>query len=68
MAELRFHLSELKVVIIDEVSLLNCDMLYRVHMRMSEIFQSKAPFGGRIVVLVGDIMQVNDKSILCYLD
>ena len=68
LAELRFHLSELKVVIIDEVSLLNCDMLYRVHMRMSEIFQSKAPFGGRIVLLVGDIMQVIHTPLFCRLD
>ena len=59
LAQLRFHLGELKVIIIDEVSLLNCDMLYRIHMRLCEIFQTKAPFGGRIVLLVGDIMQVN---------
>ena len=58
LAELRFHLSELKLIIIDEVSLLNCDMLYRIHMRLCEIFQNKAPFGKKCVILVGDIMQV----------
>ena len=51
-------LSELKIIIIDEVSLLSSDMLYRIHMRVCEIFQSKKPFGGKIVFLVGDLLQV----------
>ena len=63
LAELRFYLSELKLIIIDEVSLLNCDMLYRIHMRLCEIFQSKAPFGKKCVIVVGDIMQVKYKFL-----
>ena len=58
LAHLRFMLSELKIIIIDEVSLLSSDMLYRIHMRVCEIFQSKKPFGGKIVFLVGDLLQV----------
>ena len=58
LAELRFQLADLKFVIIDEVSLLQSDMLYRIHMRLGEIFQSKYPFGKKSVIAVGDIMQV----------
>ena len=60
LAHLRFMLSELKIIIIDEVSLLSSDMLYRIHMRVCEIFQSKKPFGGKIVFLVGDLLQVKN--------
>ena len=58
LAQLRFLLSELKVIIIDEVSLLGSDLFYRIHRRVCDIFQSKFPFGKKSLIAVGDIMQV----------
>ena len=44
---------------IDEMSMLGADILYRIHYRLSEdIFQSKEPFGGISVLLVGDLLQL----------
>ena len=39
-AELRENLSELKLVIIDEMSLVGADMLYRIHLRLCTIFNT----------------------------
>ena len=38
--------------------MIGSDMLYDVYRRMEEIFISKDPFGGRAVMLVGDILQL----------
>ena len=65
-AKLQDAYENLKVLIIDEVSLLGADMLYKIHMRLCEIKRSKKPFGGISVILVGDLMQlapVNGKYI-----
>ena len=60
LTELRENLSELKLIIIDEISLVKSDMLYQIHRRLCEIFPecSKFPFGKRSVIAVGDLMQV----------
>ena len=60
LAEFRSNLSELKLIIIDEVSLLPSDMVYQLSMRLCEIFQSKKYFAGKCVIPVGDILQVTD--------
>ena len=64
LAQLRYLLSELKVIIIDEVSLLGSDLFYRIHRRVCVIFQSKMPFANLIVILVGDLLQVNNSRIV----
>ena len=56
--ELRTNLSCLKLLIIDEMSLLGSDMLYRIHVRLCEIFQTESLFGNISVILVGDLMQL----------
>ena len=33
-------------------------MLYRIHLRLCEIFQTTDPFGGKSIILVGDLMQL----------
>ena len=56
--ELRKNLSCLKLLIIDEMSLLGSDMLYKIHVRLCEIFQTESLFGNISVILVGDLMQL----------
>ena len=48
LAELRENLSELKLIIIDEMSLISSDMFYKLDMKLKEIFyeKKKTPFGG----------------------
>ena len=58
LAEFRHNLKDLKLIIIDEISLLSSDMLQRISMRLCEIFQSKARFANKAVCAVGDILQV----------
>jgi hypothetical protein len=43
--EARVNLGDLKVLIIDEVSMVKADQLYQIHVRLSEIFQVKSLFG-----------------------
>ena len=48
----------MEVVIVDEMSLVSSDNLYNLHYRLHEIFDCEEPFGGRCVLLVGDILQL----------
>ena len=58
-AKMRNSLQNLRLIIIDEISLVNADMLYQIHFRLStEIFQNNLLFGGRSLVVLGDIMQL----------
>ena len=60
LAEFRCALADLKLIIIDEISLVKADMLYQIHRRLCEIFPdcAKFPFAKRSVIAVGDLMQV----------
>ena len=51
-------IENVEVVIIDEFSMVSADNLYNLHKRLQEIFFSEEPFGGRSVLLVGDILQL----------
>ena len=56
---MRTNLRNLKLLIIDEISLVKAEMLYQLHFRLSkEIFQNDLPFGGIAVIVFGDIMQI----------
>ena len=58
-AEFQEHLRHLKIVVVDEMSMVGADMLYKLHLRLSEdIFQNKELFGGISVILVGDLLQL----------
>ena len=58
LEQFRTTFEELEFVIMDEFSMISSDRLYDVHRRMEEILISKDRFGGRSVMLVGDIMQL----------
>ena len=47
-----------EAVIVDEMSMVSVDNLYNLHRRMMEIFDSKDEFGGRALILVGDLLQL----------
>ena len=81
LADLRNNLAELSLIIIDEVSLVSADMLYKIDAKLKEIFplRKHIPFAGIGVMLVGDLLQIppvnsgyifgrptNDKSGVAY--
>ena len=60
LAEMREKLSELKLIIIDEMSLISSDFFYRIDAQLRLIFnkRKKTPFGGIGIMLVGDLLQI----------
>ena len=55
----RTLLQNLRVLIIDEISLVKSDILYQIHFRlMKDIFQNEMPLGGVAVFVLGDILQI----------
>jgi hypothetical protein len=55
---LRKNLQYLKIIIIDELSMVSADLLYCLNKRLCSIFQNLLPFGGISIILVGDLMQL----------
>lgn len=58
---LRSHLLNLKLLIIDEISMLSSNHLHQISMRLGEIFEkpSNVQFGGISVIVVGDFNQLS---------
>ena len=54
----RNRLWNLKVIIIDEVSMVGAGTLQNIHKRLVEIFETDVPFAGRSVLFVGDLNQL----------
>ena len=48
----------LKIVIIDEFSMMKSDQLYQIHQRLCEIKENNQPFGNCSMILFGDLMQL----------
>ena len=51
-------LSNLRVILLDEMSMVKPDQLYQLHMRLQEIKRNDSPFGGVSILLSGDLMQL----------
>ena len=53
-------LEELKLVIIDEVSMMDVQLLYQIHQKLCHIMDKPEDvlFGGVSVILFGDLLQV----------
>ena len=58
MEELRYILDKVELIVIDEISMFSSEHLYRIHKKLCEIFLCKDYFGGRAILLVGDLMQL----------
>ena len=58
---MRNSMDNLFVVIIDEISMLSADILYKIHMRLQEIMNVSNPdtrFGNVTIIAVGDLFQL----------
>ena len=54
----RKNLENVEIIIVDEFSMISSDNLYNLHKRLQGLFMSQDFFGGRSILLVGDIMQL----------
>ena len=55
----RASMKNLKIVIIDEISMVKSDMLYQLDLRLQEIKEKNGvPFGGVAIIAFGDMMQL----------
>ena len=64
--KLKKKVEDVEVVIIDEMSMISSDFLFKINQRMKDLFDSKDDFGGRAVILAGDLLQlppVNGRAI-----
>jgi len=50
--------NNLKILIIDEISMVKADMLYQINLRLMELKQNDMIFGGVAVILFGDLLQL----------
>ena len=59
-AALRNKLSEVRLIIIDGISMVSSVLFFQVNQRLTEIFRysSKEPFSGLSVIVCGDIYQL----------
>ena len=57
-SRLRKMYQHLKVVIIDELSMISSDNLYAIHKRLQEIKGNEDPFGDVAIVIFGDLLQL----------
>ena len=55
---IRAKYRHLKLIIIDEISMVSSQMLLDVNRRLQQIFESRKPFGGISVVVVGHLRQL----------
>ena len=53
-------MSELKVIIIDEISMVSNNLLYYIYLRLNEIFRTAdtKPFAALTILAVGDFFQL----------
>ena len=48
----------LKILIIDEISLVDADMLHKIDLRLREVTQMGVPLGNIAIIVLGDLMQM----------
>lgn len=55
---LRVKLRKLKLIIIDEISIMGVKILFNIHKRLCQVFRSTLPFGGKSLITLGDFNQL----------
>ena len=66
---LRIKYEELKMIIIDEISMVSNKLMLYIHQRLVDIFgyaeNSSVPFAGITMIFVGDLYQLPPKTNIC---
>ena len=58
LAQYRNNLEHLKLIIIDEMSMVDSNKLYKIHRCLMDVFQSEDLFANVGIILVGDLLQL----------
>lgn len=58
LSSFRTKYMHLKVIFIDEISMVGCGMFNFINLRLQEITGVRAPFGGISIIAVGDLFQL----------
>lgn len=58
LANMREKLGKLTILIIDEISFVGVELLYKIHNRLCDLMASNDPFGGVSLLAVGDLFQL----------
>jgi hypothetical protein len=56
--DMRLKYSNLKILVIDEISMVSAALLRKVHLTLQDIFENEEPFGSVSVLAVGDLLQL----------
>jgi hypothetical protein len=58
LLQLQIIFKNVKLLIIDEISMVDYSMMYRIHARLQQIYNNLLPFGGISIVGCGDFYQL----------
>ena len=58
LAMLKDAFSNIKLIIIDEISMVGADTLLTIHRRLCDVMTNSQPFGGMSILCVGDLLQL----------
>ena len=58
MQQTRTVLKDLALLVIDEISMVSAEMLMSINLRLQEIFGADELFGGKTVIVFGDLLQL----------
>ncbi|WAR27348.1 LOW QUALITY PROTEIN: PIF1-like protein [Mya arenaria] len=58
LASMKETVGDVKLIIIDEISMVSADMLLTIHRLLCDIMGNDQPFGGVSIVAVGDLLQL----------
>ena len=63
-SSVRNKLSDLKVIVIDEISMVSNDLLFHVYLRVTKIFEyvNNQPFASVSVITVGDFFSFHQEE------
>ena len=56
--QMRAVMSNLKCIIIDEISMVSNILLLQIHLRLQDAFDKTSLFGGKNIILFGDLLQL----------
>ena len=58
MQQIRTVLKDLALLVIDEISMVSAEMMMSINLRLQEIFGADELFGGKTVIVFGDLLQL----------
>ncbi|XP_060596137.1 uncharacterized protein LOC132750210 [Ruditapes philippinarum] len=58
LASMKESVGDVKLIVIDEISMVGADMLLTIHRRLCDIMGNDKPFGGVSILAVGDLLQL----------